>query len=305
MARPFKQGIDYFPFDVELLSDRKLRRPKNKHGYLASVVYITLLCLIYKDKGYYLDYSEAEREDVQLDILEHLQGKFQPTTETVREIIEDLVACGLFSHDLFSKNIISSHRIQCTYYKATADRKTANTDWGIWLLEEAEMRELSSRNPILINFINRQKNEVNPANNKVNQSDKPQSKAKKSKEKESKENKRIGALVAHYEDPELNQIFCDFLDSRKSMKVNNTDRAVEMLKKKIAVLPDGIKIKVIEESIMNGWKGLFPDKFKNATHKNNNTNIQVADDRKKAYEELDQLDEKWLFSELEVCNEST
>ncbi len=58
MARPFKQGIDYFPFDVELLSDRKLRRPKNKYGYLASVIYLALLCLIYKDKGYYLDYSE-------------------------------------------------------------------------------------------------------------------------------------------------------------------------------------------------------------------------------------------------------
>lgn len=63
MARPFKQGIDYFPFDVELLSDRKLRRPKNKYGYLASVIYLALLCLIYKDKGYYLDYSEDVREE--------------------------------------------------------------------------------------------------------------------------------------------------------------------------------------------------------------------------------------------------
>lgn len=261
MARPFKQGIDYFPFDVELLSDRKLRKPKNKYGYLASIIYIILLCLIYKDKGYYLDYSEDVREDVELDVLECLQGKFQPTTETVGEVIEDLVACGLFSRDLFSKNILSSHRLQCTYYKATADRRAVNVDWRYWLLTETEMRGLGSSHPILTNFINRPKNDVNPTNNTINPPNNPQSKRNKSKQKEKKEK---NTQSAYYDNPELNNIFCEFLDMRKAKKVDNTERAVGMLMKKIQDLPDALKISTIEESIMNGWKGLFPDKFKNS-----------------------------------------
>lgn len=39
MGRQPKQGLDYFPFDVGLLSDPKLRRPRQKYGYLAQMIY--------------------------------------------------------------------------------------------------------------------------------------------------------------------------------------------------------------------------------------------------------------------------
>ena len=298
MARPFKQGIDYFPFDVELLSDRKLRRPKNKYGYLASVIYLALLCLIYKDKGYYLDYSEDMREDIQLDVLEFLQGKFQPTTETVGEVIEDLVACGLFSRDLFSKNIISSHRLQCTYYKATADRKAVNIDWNKWLLKENEMRELCSRHIILNNFINRPKNEVNPPNKTVNQSNNTQSKINKSKQKESKESKPAAAV--YFDNTELNQLFLEYLDIRKVIKAANTERAVTLLLNKLKPYNDAVKKEAIEAAIMGSWKSVYPESIvKNSKGKKAKANgeVQISDDRKKIYEELDEQDEAWIWAE--------
>lgn len=37
MARPQKTGLEYFPFDVGLLKDKKLRRPKMKYTRLYSV----------------------------------------------------------------------------------------------------------------------------------------------------------------------------------------------------------------------------------------------------------------------------
>ncbi|MEG1433236.1 DUF4373 domain-containing protein [Eubacterium sp.] len=181
MARPFKSGIDYFPFDVDLLNDRKLRKPKMKYGYLATMVYIALLVLIYKDKGYYIDYSEEVQDDVHLDILDFLQGKHQPEIETVGEVIQDLVACELFSRDCYSEAIITSHRLQCTYYRAVAERKRIEINWDIWLLDEGEMRELGSSNLILTNFINLTKNGINPPNNPVNETNSTQSKGKERK----------------------------------------------------------------------------------------------------------------------------
>ncbi|MDB8996972.1 DUF4373 domain-containing protein [Parabacteroides distasonis] len=32
MARPIKKGLDYFPLDTDLLSNRKIRQIKRKYG---------------------------------------------------------------------------------------------------------------------------------------------------------------------------------------------------------------------------------------------------------------------------------
>ena len=87
---PLKAGLDYFPHDVSLTSDRKFRPLRKRYGYLAPMVYMVLLELIYGDKGYYLDYNDPE--SVLLDIEERLSGKYQPETETLESVICDLVA---------------------------------------------------------------------------------------------------------------------------------------------------------------------------------------------------------------------
>ena len=43
------------------------------------MVYIALLSILYKDKGYYIDYGNDKKDDVIWDILNFLQGKYQPT----------------------------------------------------------------------------------------------------------------------------------------------------------------------------------------------------------------------------------
>ena len=184
MARPFKQGVDYFPRDVDLALDRKFRRPKEKYGYLAVGIYEELISLIYKDKGYYMDYSEENQEDVQFDILDRMRGKHQPTIETIGKVIEELVAVGLFSTELWDQNIIASHRQQCNYYKITSDRKNVSIDWSKWLLTKEEMEELGSSCQIYKKFINRPNNLVNHPNNSINRPNNPQSKVKESKVKE-------------------------------------------------------------------------------------------------------------------------
>ena len=46
MARPLKDGIDYFPFDVGFLQDKKIRLIKGEYGIKGVVIVIQLLCSI-------------------------------------------------------------------------------------------------------------------------------------------------------------------------------------------------------------------------------------------------------------------
>lgn len=191
MSRPVEQAVRYFPHDVGLLRDRKFRPLRKKYGYLAQMVYMILLEMIYGDKGYYLDYSD--KDDVILDILEYLSGRYEPDEQTIGNVIDDLVAHRLLSPDHYRLSVLTSKRIQVTYYKATVERKDVDIDPSIWMLSEEEMLKHSTRHPLLKTLgisvsagVNRPNNRVNRPNNQDNQPNNPQSRGKESKGKESK-----------------------------------------------------------------------------------------------------------------------
>lgn len=169
MPRPQKQGLDYWPRDVDLPIDPKLRKARQRYGYIAVGVYETLLDLIYKDKGYYIDYSDPD--DVAFLIQERLAGKHQPTEDLVKDIIELLIATDLFSRRLCQdENILSSRRIQSTYYSATVDRIGCSVRLEYWLLTLTEMAKLSKRHSLYKEMVNRPKNGVNRPKNTTKQS---------------------------------------------------------------------------------------------------------------------------------------
>lgn len=61
----------------------------------------------------------------------------------------------------------------------------------------------------------------------------------------------------YYENEELNNIFTEFLELRKKIKAVNTERAINMLINKLSKYDDNIKIKMIEQSIVNSWKDVY------------------------------------------------
>ena len=168
---PTKRGLDYFKYSLGLLKDRKFRPAKMKFGAAASVVYLALLELIYSDKGYYVGYDDNLVWDVQ----EYLQGAYCPNADTVREIIETLVACGLFDGGQFKGKILTSKRAQMEYYTSTVERKAVEIDFSIWLLSESEMKAISGKSIILHNFANRPNSAANLANSEDNQPNSRQS----------------------------------------------------------------------------------------------------------------------------------
>lgn len=63
------------------------------------------------------------------------------------------------------------------------------------------------------------------------------------------------------DDLELNQTFLDFVAMRKEIKAPMTDRAIDMAVKKLNDLSGNdaeIAKKILEQSIISSWKGLFP-----------------------------------------------
>ena len=148
MSAPTKQGIDYFPFDVDLLDDEALDRLREKYGCVINDVYIALLCLLYKKYGYYIPYeTKKEQDDCTWYVFKKVRGgKFSPRQSVIPELIEGLVAGGLFSADHYPK-IITSERAQETYYTATVERKTIDINPEYWIVSDDRMRKLSQKHP--------------------------------------------------------------------------------------------------------------------------------------------------------------
>ncbi|MGF7145325.1 putative phage replisome organizer [Anaerotaenia torta] len=80
---------------------------------------------------------------------------------------------------------------------------------------------------------------------------------KNKKTKESKE-KNTKKEVYFPNDEKLNQIFLDFVDMRKKIKSPMTERAISMMIKKINDLDNDTAIGMLEQSIINCWKDIYP-----------------------------------------------
>ena len=77
------------------------------------------------------------------------------------------------------------------------------------------------------------------------------------KEKDKKKKKEHKTFS---DDPELNQALLSFIEYRKGMKKPMTDRAVELLIDKLEGMTPSIteQIEILNQSIVNGWQGVFP-----------------------------------------------
>jgi hypothetical protein len=73
-------------------------------------------------------------------------------------------------------------------------------------------------------------------------------------------------VVSNYFDNlELNTLFNEFLALRIKLKAKNTERAITLLLNELNQYDDETKIEMINNSILNSWKGVFPLKGKEKT----------------------------------------
>lgn len=78
---------------------------------------------------------------------------------------------------------------------------------------------------------------------------------------EYKEYKNSNKGKKYYDDEALNSAFSDYVDMRKQIKKPMTDRAITLAQNKLDDLSGGdssIAIEILNQSVLNGWQGLFP-----------------------------------------------
>ena len=159
MARPTKQGLDYFPLDVGFLQDVKIRRIMRACGIQSIPILISLLANIYRDDGYFLKWDN----DMPFLIADELGVSEGAVCETVNKAVQ----IDFFNADMFEQyKILTSIAIQKRFFSATCRRKEVFYDGRFMLLNSSDYK----------NLVNVYKNPVNVYGNE-------QSKVKKSKEK--------------------------------------------------------------------------------------------------------------------------
>ena len=170
MARPQKNGLDYFPLDVDIDQDDKIALIEAQHGTIGFAIVIKLLMKIYKN-SYFYEWTEKEQllfsKRINVDI------------NSINVVINDCIKWGLFDGNLLeTKNILTSKGVQARYLEAVGRRTKVEIKKEYLLLDE--------------NIVNAYKNlvivDINSNNEDVSDDINPQSKVKKSKVKKSKVN---------------------------------------------------------------------------------------------------------------------
>ncbi|HKM00695.1 MAG TPA: Lin1244/Lin1753 domain-containing protein [Sedimentibacter sp.] len=127
MARPIKQGLDYFPFDVDFFQDLKIRKIIRSNGQCSPAVLICVLALIYKENGYYINWDE----DTAFVVSEMLNSD----EETISLVVSKAIEVDFFNKEVFSKfSILTSRAIQKNWIKHTQFVPISFLDYEINLL---------------------------------------------------------------------------------------------------------------------------------------------------------------------------
>ena len=256
MARPLKQGLDYYPMDVGFLRDIKVRRIIKSCGASSIAVLIWLLNSCYQDEGYYLRWTKdlpfivAEDTDV--------------TEGHVQEVVKKALQVGFFDESMKDNyEILTSVGIQKRFLAVTSRRKS------VFL-----------RRDFALISINDDNNSVNVCNNSVNVYKSTQSKVKESKVKESKKRDRTTTtkftnideweeLITSYagKNESLSGSLRTWVSMRKDLAKKRkevfTTQALRMGLKKLQTLSNGnetVAVDIVNQSVEFSWKSFYPIK---------------------------------------------
>lgn len=206
MARPNKDGLDYFPFDVDFFQDERIEAISGEFGIKGEIFIVKLLSAVYK-KGYFVVWNDL----VKSQLLKRVPGA---SKDLLDQIVNRLVTWGYFDESLFnSAKVLTSEEIQATYLEATKRRKSPKPT------------------KYLINV------DINPQTTVVNANINTQSKVNKTKVNKTKQNtKPAPRKKREYPDSDPNMKLAKFLYK------NILDHGIEIKKPNLQKWADTLRL---------------------------------------------------------------
>lgn len=253
MARPHKQTVDYFPHDTDASEGKTLTILQAKYGNDGYAFWFKLLQTLGKSPGHYYNFNNPAD-------WEFLLAKTHCNdTDTVKGILDtlsllgaidpELYACGYIWSDNFVEGIADAYNRSI---EGPPERPSFLVNVAIPVVNVPSNGECVDSNPGIITEI-------------------PQTKRRL------KETKGKETILPDWIDKEL---WGAFLEIRKHKKAAATEFALKLLIDKLAELKEAgdDPSKVLKESIMRNWTGVFPLKGGGNGQTGRPTRQEPADD---------------------------
>jgi hypothetical protein len=144
MGRPIKEGLSYFPLDVDIYDNAKMRRFRNEFAaqdrHAAFGIFVLLLGKIYGGKGYYIKWDEDEK----IAFSEHLNI----TIDVCNNVVNACINKGLFHQKKYEEyGILTSAEIQKRFIGAVTRRKCIHVDDN-YLIDDSNNSIIASINRV-------------------------------------------------------------------------------------------------------------------------------------------------------------
>lgn len=244
MARPTKQGIDYFSFDVNFFNDIKIRKITRACGTSSASILICLLCNIYQNKGYYILWDED---------LPFLVADSIGTSEgAVKEVVQKAVQVGFFNQDIFERyNVLTSAGIQLRFKAATLRRGEIVID-NNYLVIDDKNPVIAYKNPVI---------DDNSTQSKVKESKVNKKTSKKDASNDASEVDKLDFVESDFK-----AVFSLWLDYKRERREKYKSlRSIKISYENLVKLsnnnPEQAEL-IVRQSIGANWAGLFELKSK-------------------------------------------
>lgn len=141
MARPYKEGLDFFLLECHF--DEKVKLIQAEFGLKGLAVVVLLYQYIYREKGYYMAWDEER------SLLFAADASAGGDINLIQEIVSACIRRNIFSEELFQKyGILTSTGIQKRYFNAIARREKVEVKKEYLLVSVGKNTSYENRNPV-------------------------------------------------------------------------------------------------------------------------------------------------------------
>ena len=276
LARPKKNGLSYFPLDVDFFEDSKIKILRARYGRDGIVFYIYLLCEIYKE-GYYIqvddDFEYIISDDLKMD-----QNK-------AKQVLNFLLSRSLFDNTLFqSDKVLTSAGIQRRFQLAVKERARKNPiEVGrFWLLKKEETEPFIKCTLFDGSSV---KTEGFSGKNAENSREESLNKSKVNK-----------SIYNTGFSPELERAFQTYLLVRRKNFGEISEEQIQALRDDLLNLSDGEeeRIAIVKKATASGWKSFYKTEKKQESSSVRKKNVKNNNNFERRRYDMDALERSLL-----------